>query len=345
MLKNIFKRLGGNGDRPEAPLPQAPSTGEVFVMRPYADMELHSYSVADPRKSWETLKATITRCGAEVRLLPALYNGDSRSPIFVRDTGIADAGKLLLYPDTAISWDLKEELESLRWFAKADPDRLPQPRDVPGVLEGGNVVSHPVRQMYFVGITHDEAQGYLHAFGFTQNFSSGEERTKIYNREKRYHAPFYLKANKALASETQKKVIPLYVKPEYANEFFHLDGALGVLPTGQAVVCKEVFSRTALAALETYIGRENMIGISLDDARRGATNFITVGGYVITNYASAALKETLAEIGYRAVDPTAVGLEPGAWMFGPMGAVRCATLKLTEDRGFPAPQPERARGV
>jgi N-dimethylarginine dimethylaminohydrolase len=127
-------------------------------------------------------------------------------------------------------------------------------------------------------------------------------------------------------------------------DLYHLDGCLGILPNGKAVLCPEVLSKTGKLDIERRLGRDNIIEISKEEAGKGATNFITVGDHVITPFASDRLKSWFKEQGFETVDPPSQGLKEGSWMFAKMGSVRCATLKLTTDRGFtPEVEKERVR--
>lgn len=321
-----------------APVPHAgATTGEVFLMRPcsYGDRDNPAY--VRLHRGWKGLKDTIESCGGEVRLLAPPYNHGQRSPIFVRDLGVFVDGAILGYPGSFQHVLLQPEMHTLRHFVR-DAQEAPALVELGGRLDGGNIVPYAPASVLFVGVTHNDAKNDTQSYRQMLGHVSDADMRALYRRKQSEHLPSHLEACRALQTESRQRVVPIHIGAEHTGQFYHLDGALGVLPSGEAVVCREVLGHAALGMVEKYIGRERIIPVTREEALMGAANLITVGSHVIAPYASVPMREALGEKGYRVITPKDVGLSEGAWMFAPMGGVRCATLKITEDKGFPAPQ-------
>lgn len=319
-----------------APVPRATAaTGEVFLMRPcsYKDREERSYMHL--HEGWEALKDTIESCGGEVRLLSPPFNHGSRSPIFVRDLGVFVDDVILGYPGSFDHPLLQPEMHTLRHFVRDTPGLSFV--ELGGRLDGGNIVPYIPGGVLFAGVTHNDAKHATHAIQRMLGHIPDADLQLLYRRKQSEHLPSHLEASHALQSQTGRCVVPIHVRSEHTGQFYHLDGALGVLPSGEAVVCREVLGHAALGLLDKYIGRERIIPVSREEALKGAANLITVGAHVIAPYAPLSMREALGNRGYTVLTPKDVGLAEGAWMFAPMGGVRCATLKITGDKGFPAP--------
>ena len=340
-----------------------PKTGEHFIMRP---RQMHAYDANVERRTsgeyahlyWQKLRETILACGGEVDTVPPTrFRGlRDRSAMFVRDTGV-----MIYHEDTAMmviptqhSARMHGESRALKPAMEA---RGIVQMPLPGSMEGGNIVFDAHRNTLYWGVNNREHMRELERKGdqFHPAWRRSPEKKRI--AEHIHKTDMIHSDAKALATasavldghaKVEKnnapfQVIPMFVPDRHSVEFYHLDGALGILPSGQMVVCREALSHVSQRAIAA--SGADIYPVSMEEARLGATNFITVGGHVITPYASPGLKQFFEKQGYAVIDPPSVGLPRGAWQFGPMAGVRCATLKTTRDMGFPAaPQPDAGRG-
>lgn len=208
-----------------------------------------------------------------------------------------------------------------------------------GTMEGGNVVIDPKRHKIFVGTS---IRVCLRDKGPNPPTDADKERYLGFEQRAINELQALLKTPEMqLEGGGHYEVVPLRISDATCSRFYHLDGCLNVLPTGQVVVYPGAFTKTAMLALEGAVGKGSIMAIAEEDAVKGATNFITVGDAIITPHASARLGKDFQQLGYKVVQPTDMGLTEGSWMFNAGAAVRCATLKVTPDRGYPA---ERALG-
>lgn len=336
---------------------RAPATGEVFVMRA-PDLraggllgDIMRHADVQQSKYWQVLKEVIEHSGAEVRLVKEggrdVEAHHGRAPMFVRDTAIVQDGIVLTNAEPGRTPRSDDERSALLGLLKEDAAYAEHQHEIKGKIEGGNVVRHPRGNMLFVGVNHDAARSVTDAqmrHGWLPS-SAGKEVLRMLTHS---NAKEYGRANAELSAALGQKVIPLYFPLDPHKDFYHLDGVFGVLPSGEAVVCKEKLSRTANLAIEKYIGKDKIIPISATEALNGATNFITVGKRIITPYTNARLTSAFSALGYDTITPQRVGLPDDAWNFAPMGMVRCATLKLTDDKAFPGCEAQKmpqGRGV
>lgn len=311
----------------EPAVPQGKPTGEVVVMR------VPDYDEGAPgrRVHWLALAEAVAKAGATLRVLPPpVREVIEREPMFTRDPFVK--GVRGFYDTEQTQPHIEDERDLLAGLGGVQPRAR-----LDGFLEGGTLVVHrpagPAQPVLFVGVAHPAAMQ-LKQF----MFGAGEYCLHQVHAIKHEVAQQVLAACNSLSKLEQVRVVPLSIKDTHAKTFYHLDGALGALPTGQVVVCLEVFNRASQERIKKEVGEENLIRISQEEAMMGATNFITVGSNIITPYASSRLKQQLHGLGYTVIDPTAANLMPGDWMFGEMASVRCATLKVTEDMGFPNQQ-------
>lgn len=322
---------------------------EVFLMRASKNV------LSLPRlRAWQKLKEAIEHAGGHViEAKGEMGSALNRDPMFVRDPGIiitdtAMANPCYILPvhDATEGHHTKNDLlakalwkegkaicktleANKQWGGATAISRI---ENVLGTSEGGNAVCDPKHKMLFMGVSNVEC---FHDCG---RDASDDQKTRYKASLRRAISEVQEKLNRpeaALKDGSHYTVTELEIRDEYCKDFYHLDGVLGILPTGHAVVFKEALTSASLLMLERALGRNNIIGISQQDAQQGATNFITVGDTIVTPFASDTLRKTFAELGYKTIAPTDVGLKAGSWMFNEGGAVRCATLKITPDHGYP----------
>jgi N-dimethylarginine dimethylaminohydrolase len=346
--------------------PASKLTGEVFYMAP-CDNPIH-------KRGWEKLHDTIRNLGGDVKVLDTPIMGNQqRNSHFTRDIGITlptSKGNYFLYSDPdseGIGPDLANEIS----IAMRHPTHFlgMHKRKIDGLVEGGNAVYDAHRHILFVGVNNYK---FGHAMENMQHMVElpKEEQIAAYRQERlRYKAPetkgFYslleqvADINSNLPKSEQIQVVPLHIPDEKAfppsaggKNFYHLDNLLGILPSGQALVCESAFAKPSLMRLQKILGRGNMVSVSEDAASHGVTNFITVGKTVITPYSQSTagraqpdFKAQFAQWGYDVVDPEAAGLASHAWRFAAGGFVRCATQKITPDMGFPEPAIAKGRSA
>ena len=207
-----------------------------------------------------------------------------------------------------------------------------EPLYLKGTLEGGNVVQDPSRKKIFVGINFAD---YLNHHAERPNEAERQRYQESFDLAVKGLQEMMERPEYTLPDGSHYEVIPLRMKDETAQQFYHLDGAFACLPSGQILWCRELFTNEAQLQVERQVGRDNLIQVSKEDAAKGALNFITVGKRIITPHVPEKLAETLEGIGYEVVTPKSSGLKEGQWMFQKMGAVRCATMKITPDFGYP----------
>lgn len=164
------------------------------------------------------------------------------------------------------------------------------------------------------------------------------------------------------AGEPPIKVKPLFMQNavsqfkggKNAVSYYHLDGALGVLPSGQMLVYEEAFHPNSLKSLMRgpdgrTLPKNQLYALDAYAANHGAANFITVGNTVITTYANEGIRKFLGEQGYQVTSSTDVtnGSFKGEhdWLLGMLAGIRCATQKITPDMGFPEPAIAKGRSA
>lgn len=333
----------------------ARATGERFLMREpqrdqlFADDDRRASSF-HAHHNWKILRETILRCGGEVETLPPTQwrVAGQRSAMYVRDTGffIAAGGKSFCILPQGNSLHIRSEADAVAQALRAEGiPSLP----MKGAADGGNLVYNPASNVLYWGVNNRHHLRELEAKG--DSFHPFWRAEKHKPRAEKLNRIAHMRADaqglgvasdvldgrpELAAQEKPFRIQPMFTTDAHASEFYHLDGALGVLPSGQMVACTEVLGRAARRTLEA--SGADIYPVSLEEAREGATNFITVGQHVITPHASPGLKRFFARHGYETIDPPAAGLEEGSWQFGPMAGPRCATLKTTPDLGFPAPR-------
>lgn len=347
-------------------------TGETFVMCTPKDwlVELVFPSKRREQRYYDTLRDTIIACGGKVlttRVAP-VQSFEDRLGMYPRDVGIVlprGEEPILFTPGTH---GAASSMETHRLARLAEKHDLAREETIPGRVDGGNMIYDPSRHVLFVGVsnyhhvtlhapdnwrTQTDAQGVKRRVACDPIENVPPELRQDYVRARiRYAEPTreWLSAARekmpaATVDGVEKplQIVPLFMPDKDIKTFYHLDGVFNMLPSGQAVACPSVMSKAALHRVERIVGKDKIFAVSEQDAARGATNFITVGTHVITPYASDTLKKQLAGLGYNVVDPPAVGLPSGAWRFSDGAFVRCATLKMTPDMGYP--QAEKNRGA
>lgn len=118
-----------------------------------------------------------------------------------------------------------------------------------------------------------------------------------------------------------------YAVPTVALElvdprFYHLDTCLCVLSGGEVIVHRPAFAAKSFGQIEELVGRDQLMVASDEDARHLAVNSVCLGRDVVLCHASAALRDALAERGYR---PHVVPLDS---FNRSGGAAYCLTLRL-----------------
>lgn len=330
-------------------------TGERFFMRePEVDYQA-SLDCYDTAHAWQVLRDTIERCGASVVSdtvpFPNPHVGE-RDRIYPRDPLIVltEGDRPYICPTQVIADGLGDEANEIVAQLKAQPGMGFGPM-IKGNIEGGNLVADARRGLLFLGV-NNQVQAFVHGFGKAPDYQSLQARVgdcdphhrRELHRERRYYGKHQREwiedardASKRGALRDGRmpyQLVTLFMKDEYAQDFYHLDGAFNVLPTGEAVVCRAVLSRAALHRIDTIFG-DRQIEVPLEDAYKGACNFITVGHHVIVPHSPPALRAAMETLGYAVITPEQVGLPEGAWMFSERAGPRCASLKLTPDYGFP----------
>lgn len=106
--------------------------------------------------------------------------------------------------------------------------------------------------------------------------------------------------------------------------FYHLDTCLCPLERGELLYYPGAFDEASAARIESRVPAARRIAVGERDALAFACNAVSVGGAVVLNRASRALRETLGARGY-AVRAVALGSFIRAG-----GAAKCLTLRLDE---------------
>lgn len=302
-------------------------TGERFIMRkPVLQLSLVPKDLRNNQKilqNWDSLRQTIERCGGQVEVMPAMKTvlHPPRDPMYVRDAALFlpnDSGDDLVFSQLVYPHERKER-NALRNFLK-DRD-MPTISTEPGMFEGGNLVYDAKRHILFWGVCNSHYLDELQHGGMREWLpdiaAEKSRRAGMKQETNRYFAEAFAEAAPSLQSDEaltrdgkNLRVAPMFIPDKVAQDCYHLDGALGMLPTGEAVVCYERLSKTAIAALEKLVGREHIIRVDENAAHFGATNFITVGSNLILPYAPREMKERVEALGYRVIDPSSQGLQP-----------------------------------
>lgn len=283
---------------------------------------------------WESLRDTLGKLGAYVEVVNSTETSthQARDYKYVRDTGVfipdGDGGHFLSICKANPGMDFERSV-----LVKQLPGNVKQ-HVLAGDIEGGNMVHDPHRQTLFVGrVDYDFARDkkikpptlppgspVVYQEQTTQ-FDKGLEALKAYIGQQSHSSVL-----------RRMKVVELKVRDTYAREFFHLDGCFNVLPGGQAMFCPEVLEPESVATITRLFGEKNLLPISLEEARKSAINFITVGQNIVTPHCSPETKQKLEAWGYGVTDPVAAGLAEGSWNFSDMASVRCATMKVSADQ-------------
>jgi len=352
------------------PSPQPP-TGEQFLMREPATLSrLVSPGAAAMNNHWHGLRLAIEQAGAEVvaDTSRSTFLVAGRHSMYPRDPGLMlQVGNQRFYvtPDAPGAPAPREAKEIATLLKRKG---LATHVTAPGQFDGGDIVQDAANNLLFVGVSNHHfmkkivpsMHEWLTALAAQQGTEVPEhfdprdhvdaEQLQNYHREVVRHAQpkrQWLEhvrdrwsPEPLLAREGQGlRIVPLFIPDTHSTEFYHLDGVFNVLPTGEAVVCEEALGKAARHLIHKYIGEDRILPITIDEARRGATNFITVGDHIITPYASPKMQEWFRGLGYQVTDPKTMHLPEGAWNFGHGAGPRCATLKLTPDKGHPPALP------
>lgn len=316
-------------------------TGETFVMfEPIHNLAIFSGdSWYQYRKNcvkihdgWCKLRDTIKAFGGEV--ITEEFDGDQifsgTNKMYAQDPGIVMQNAEGILYSHAKEGSHGDAFRAYTIARMAESTGLRLGSTMPGAMDGGNVVIDKQRKIMFVGVNN-----YFYALDNTEGGTASRIEAAKPVRE-------WLKEAKIRHTEKREgkdaipyRTVPLFMNDSHCNEFYHLDGAFNMLPDGSAMVCAEVFSKAARYLISKELGQNNIFYISEEDARRGATNFITVGSHVITPYASPQIRQWFEAQGYDVTTPQDVGLEENAWNFSEGAGPRCAALKVTPDFGFP----------
>lgn len=325
------------------------------------------------RYGWERLKVAIERYGGTVSVIPSgtakgttlQQIANERDPMFVRDTGLflPHGSNGRHYFSEPTRWaGVNEENDTARRHVA---ERNGHTELLPGYFEGGNLVYDAHRNTLFWGVNNYDYLNYLDEEALAQDQLEGEGKPRdfpmadpVQERARKFDIKQIesMPAGQALARAYERfvgkahtqhggkpfRIVPMFIPDAVSQECYHLDNALGILPTGEAVYCPAVLSQTARKAIEKHIEPSMRIPISRDELEHGAANFITVGHHLITPFCGPRLRARLEQAGYSIVDPATMGMPEGFWEFAPGGFVRCATLKTTPDAGYPAPVPARS---
>ena len=123
---------------------------------------------------------------------------------------------------------------------------------------------------------------------------------------------------------------------ELATErFYHLDTCFCPLPGGEVLYYPPAFTAEGLRRIRTIVPACDLIEATDEDAARFCVNAVAFDRTIIMAEASEALKDRLAERGYRVID---VNLDPFI-LSG--GGAYCMTLRL-DNVSTPATAPVRA---
>jgi N-dimethylarginine dimethylaminohydrolase len=89
---------------------------------------------------------------------------------------------------------------------------------------------------------------------------------------------------------------------ELVNPYwYHLDTAFCPLPQGQAIAYAKAFSEKSEAALNAAFGA-GILWVSEADAKNFACNAVAIDQTIVMHKASAALKSTLAQCGFKVIE-------------------------------------------
>jgi N-dimethylarginine dimethylaminohydrolase len=344
-----------------------PPTGEQFLMREPATLSrLVNPGAATVNYHWKSLRYAMEQAGAEVvaDTSRSTFLVTGRHSMYPRDPGL-----MLQVGDRRFYVTPDEPGMAARREAKEIANLLGQRQlathvTAPGQFDGGDIVQDAANNLLFVGVSNHHfmkkivpsMQEWLSMLAKQQGTELPEhfdprdyvdgDKLNHYHKEVVRHAqpkrqwlehvrdrwapePLLAREGRGL------RIVPLFIPDTHSTEFYHLDGVFNVLPTGEAVVCEEALGKAARHLIHKYIGEDRILPVTIDEARRGATNFITVGKTIITPYANPHMQEWFGGLGYDVVDPKAVGLPDWAWNFGHGAGPRCATLKLTPDKAHP----------
>jgi lysine-ketoglutarate reductase/saccharopine dehydrogenase-like protein (TIGR00300 family) len=108
------------------------------------------------------------------------------------------------------------------------------------------------------------------------------------------------------------------------ERFYHLDTCFCPLQNGYLLYYPPAFDAYSNRLIEMRVPAEKRIAIAEADAVNFACNSVNIGDIVVMNKASDALKQRLAEAGFRVIEtPLTEFLKAG-------GAAKCLTLRVTE---------------
>lgn len=342
-------------------------TGETFFMRPPNGMDRK-------RPVATSLIHAIQNAGGTVVTMPiSPTNGRS---FYTRDLGItlSIAGKNYFFhpePDDRTP-KLAAELREVQHSGPLQQASLQGNLTmvpIDGSFEGGNLVYDPAKRLLFVGLSHHHFLKSPELASYLEMGADASERMQAdmqKNIAPQVRGLALLKqkiqeieAQNGVPRDQRIQVVPLFIPDEKAHAsdgecFYHLDGALGILPNGKAMACPAAFTaphpatgdevpNASFRKLRRIYG-DALFEVTQEEAKKGATNFITVGSTVIPTFANQRLREFFEGCGFTVSASTDQKI-PGSsddWLFNSMAGVRCATQKLTADMQFPPPDRTQA---
>jgi N-dimethylarginine dimethylaminohydrolase len=116
--------------------------------------------------------------------------------------------------------------------------------------------------------------------------------------------------------------------------YYHLDTAMCALPCGGVIYYPGAFPPAALELIHARVAPADRIRLSTEDAARFAANAVVVGRNIVLSSASAALRRTLEERGYRVIETPLDAFQRSG------GSACCLTLRL-DHRAQGAQQAQR----
>ena len=241
---------------------------------------------ADARRGWQRLKATYVQLGALVEIQAA--SRGLPDMVFAANSALVLDRRLLL-ARFAFAERRGEEAHDRAFF---------ETLRARGLIDE---IIDPPPGMFFEGAGDAlwDAHRALLWVGYGQRSSGGMDRvlSDVY----------------AVGAEPLELVDP---------RFYPLDSCLCVLSGGEALYYPPAFSADARAGLLQRVGPGFLIEAGDDDAHHLAVNAVCLGRDVVLCHASARLRATLAERGYR------VHVVPLESFNRSGGAAYCLTLRL-----------------
>jgi arginine dihydrolase len=119
--------------------------------------------------------------------------------------------------------------------------------------------------------------------------------------------------------------------------FYHMDTALSPLARGEVMYVPTAFTAEGLRQIQDRVAADKRIELGPDDSRVFAANAVRLGDDIVMSSCSDALRDRLAELGYR-VRPTSL-----AAFHRSGGSAFCLTLRLDHRSASDAKALRRAR--